>query len=319
MPDSQYHAAMASYQDFSLGERALHALMALSEFPGTEMAVSQAEIAAVMRVDPETARNGVRWLKARRIVDVDNSFRPARITIADRAAWVSSANEVSGENQPKQAVKSNQISGVIQPPKAVKSYRDKRCNSTANGAPTKEDHDRDLETNQPTTNHEIGSPGGDRLTRQVTRLSKKARDELEANLARVIAFVRAVIGRKQFTEMDRVHMRAINRALAKGISPDAIEEAVHGLVEARKIGGEDPRQQDQPWLVGLALKEARILDAAGQIEAAAPVPPPIAKIKIVVCEYCRDKIRAPEEEIDEEFRRHAEDWHPGMQVRKIGG
>lgn len=153
--------ALATFEGFGRGERAMFALMALQADQGGVPIIrsSYDDLARGMGADREAARHAIRWLKAREIIHVDSSTRPMAIAFLDRARWLSGQIQPlkDGENS-SHVAGSVRISGQIQPDTVQnqplisgQNSTDKRTNSATYGNTNKEDNGWDITNNQPTT------------------------------------------------------------------------------------------------------------------------------------------------------------------------
>jgi hypothetical protein len=279
----------ARYPEFQRGERAMFAILALQAEQGVEdVRITQAELADMIGLDPDSTRQALKWLRAREIIEIDNSIRPIAISIQPEERWFRSETggitPVTGDIHPG-----------VNPP--VTGY----------GYPVSDDHVGDHGSPMKPTNQQPTPQPEEviQLARQEKPkgLSRKKRareveQEVVDERKQIINMLRLYLGRRHFEEIDRVHLRQITFAQRDGRSRQEIETALHGFIEARRKGGYPMADIDQEWLVGRALKDfdelkVDIPDAIPEI-LASRVNEPWTKIRR--CPLCAEKIEGIDDE-----------------------
>lgn len=131
----------------------------------------------------------------------------------------------------------------------------------------------------------------------------------------ILGTLRSMLGRKQYyVGVDHIHLRQIQIAQDRGLSQEAIEQALHGFISASLGSGRTVEQLDQPWLVGKALKDAdelRQAEALVRSEVSAEPAGNVIDLRSLPqgrCDYCREMVRGTD--LEEAFRRHCQEKHP---------
>lgn len=158
-------------------------------------------------------------------------------------------------------------------------------------------------------------PGADPITKQV---------------GEVLATLRVLLTRRAggWREIDATHMGHIRKAIADGMPPTELEDALARFIGSRTTTGDLAASLDEVWLVPTAIKQWEAQKAAREAEASASsravaaraesgvAPRQTTRRGVVICDYCMAALGTPNDEADglAKLRQHYEETHPGREV-----